>query len=449
MLTEKIVDFIFRTTYEQLPSQVVDVAKRAILESLAGSQEVASKKVKEYVKEMGGSSEAAIIASGFKSHASLAALANGTMAHVLDYDDTEWDWISHPSAVILPAVLATGERVGACGKEVLAAYVVGYEVGARLGLVCGRAQYKLGWHTTSTIGSLAACAAASKLLQLKKQKIRWALGITASLASGLQRNFGTSTKSLHAGHAAANGVMATLLAEKGFTAAEDILEGERGFCQTFGGGGKFEFSFAPSLGSSWRIISPGIVLKAYPCCLANYPSIDAAIHLKKRHNLQPDDITEVECRTNKAVPYSLPFHEPKTGLQAKFSLEYCVARALIEGKLSLRHFSDEAVRDSRVRELSRKVKYVHPENLPEEMDDRSQEVVVKLKDGNKYSTKVDMYATKGHPQNPLTLEEFFSKCKECASLALPPERVDHFLKLACDLDLLKDIRELMDILCFA
>ncbi len=351
MLAEKIAGFIFGTTSEQLPFTVVDAAKRAIIDclavSLAGSGETASKKVKEYVKEIGGRSESAIIASGFRSHASLAALANGTMAHVLDYDDTEWDWISHPSAVMLPAALAIGERVGASGKDVLASYVVGYEVGTRLGLICGSAQYKLGWHTTSTIGSLAACAAASKLLQLEKQKIRWALGIAASLASGLQCNFGTSTKSFHAGHAAANGVMAALLAKNGFTAAEDALEGKRGFCQTFGGGRKFRFSFAPrSLGFSWRIVSPWIALKAYPCCLSAHPSIDAAIHLKKRYGLQSDDIAGVECRTSEAIPHSLPFHEPKTGLQAKFSLEYCVARALVEEKLSLKHFSDEAVRDS-------------------------------------------------------------------------------------------------------
>ena len=201
-----MASFIAQTDYEDLPSKAIEVSKDAILDcigvSLAGSQEEVSRILLPMLEELGGHPVAGVIGGSLRSSPVLASLANGVMAHALDYDDVSDSWIGHPSTVLVPAILATAERCKSSGKEVLTAYVTGFEVGAKLGIALGQDHYAKGWHNTSTLGSLAGAAAVAKLLKLDVQQIQMALGIAASLAGGLRENFGTMTKPLHAGNAA-------------------------------------------------------------------------------------------------------------------------------------------------------------------------------------------------------------------------------------------------------
>lgn len=452
MFIKNIAHFIEDTRYEDLPIEVVDMAKRAFIDnlavSLAGSQEIAAKKIREYVREVSSEGKAGIVAGNFKTHPTIAALANGVTAHVLDYDDTEWDCIAHLSAVIVPAVLAMGDYLECSGKEVLTAYVIGYEVAARIGMVCGKEQYDLNWHTTSTIGSFASCAAAASLLCLGKEKITTALGIAASFSSGLQCNFGSYTKSLHAGHAAQNGCQAALLADKGFTANEDVFENQIGFCTTFCGGKSFNYKDPLKLhplSSSWRIVSPGIIFKPYPCCTSAHPSLDAVKFIQNKHRFSPDDIVEIECRTSKEVYENLPFHRPENELQAISSMEYCISRVILNGKLAVSDFFDGAVRDSAVQDIISKIKYLPSTELG---FDLPQEVIIKLRDGKKLSHQVKMSDAKGQENSPFTLEELATKGRECALTVLPSHRVESFLQTVQGLDALPKIGELTNMLCF-
>ncbi|MBI2287835.1 MAG: MmgE/PrpD family protein [Chloroflexi bacterium] len=240
MFTEEIVKFITGISYKQLPSAVIDTSKMAILDclgvTLAGAEESSSKIISQYVRET-GRPEAGVIGRSFKTSIDQAAWANGTQGHALDYDDYFIpDHLTpyHPTVAILPAILAVGQKHHLSGKDILLAYNTGFEVEARIALACIQQQYDLGWHTTSTLGSLGAAAAISKMLRLNEEKTAIALGIASSLAGGLRQNFGTMTKPLHAGNAARNGVVAAILAQSGFTADRNILDGPLSFGNVLG-----------------------------------------------------------------------------------------------------------------------------------------------------------------------------------------------------------------------
>ena len=227
-ITEQLAAFVVDTAFTDVPSQAYARAKEAILDglgcALVGSPTTVGQMITRYVRQRSEATHAAVIGSGFKSSAPLAALANGTMAHALDYDDVNWHMNGHPTVPLLPAVLALGQEVRASGEEVLLAYALGFEVECKLGLGVNPRHYDLGWHATSTLGTLGASVACAKLLRLDVTHTRMALGIAASTAAGLRQNFGTMTKPLHPGQAAMNGVTAAQLAQLGWTADANILE---------------------------------------------------------------------------------------------------------------------------------------------------------------------------------------------------------------------------------
>jgi 2-methylcitrate dehydratase PrpD len=452
MVTERIARYISETAYDNLPAEVVQSAKRYIIDCLgvvlAGCIEPGPKILREYVREEGGKQEAGVIGGGFKAPASEAALANGISAHVLDYDDV---WIDpyrvHATAPSLPAILAIGEVIGASGKEVLLSYIVNIEIQGCIGLVCGPTHYRIGWHTTGTISSIGATAAAAKLLHLDVEKTRMALGIGASLASGLNSNFGSMTKPFHAGSAARNGVVAALLAQRDFTANASILEAPQGFCRAFGGGAEFDLIPAVNgLGKHYAIVIPGMEMKFYPSCAVTHPTIDAALYLREKYHPQAADIAEIECYTSPLVVWAAHHPHPTTGLEGKFSLGYCIAIALLEGKIARDTFTtDEKLHQPEVQELIHKVKYVQPPEF-ENAAAAPQKLVIKLKDGKELSHQVD--AAKGYTTYPLTWDEICTKYRECASLVLPSEEVERSLDMLSNLETVDNITTLMDILTF-
>ena len=372
---------------------------------------------------MGGHQEAAVLGTALYTAPGLAALANGTLGHALDFDDVTRHLRGHPSVPVAPVVLALGEAMGASGAEVITAFVVGVEVEAKIGKAMTSAHARRGWHPTATIGTLGAAAAAANLLGLTPPQVRMALGIAASKAAGLRQNFGTMTKPLHAGEAARNGVEAAQLAQRGFTADAQILDARFGFFSTFVGAGEFvPETVLQDFGTPYEIVSPGIGVKPYPACRQTHRGIDAMLDLVHTHRLQPDEVSEIRCEISARMQDFLIYHRPRTGLEGKFSMEYCLAAALLHGRMGLAQFADASVQDARVQDLLQKVRLIHPDKDSPDWDTMLPDIVeVVLRDGRRFQQRVDI--PKGDPELPLTWEELVAKFQDCAAVVLPTEQV--------------------------
>ena len=450
--TQIIADFIVNTTYEAIPDKAIQIARMSLIDGigtcLAGSASDAGRIITDYVREGNSRPEATVIAKGFKTSAAEAALANGTMMHALDYDDCAENFLGHPTTVILPAVLALGESVGISGKEALLAYILGYEVGNKIGFGMGPTHFDAGWHATATIGALAAVTASVKVLKLDVQQTRMAIGIAASLASGLRQNVGTMTKPLHAGNSARSGVFAARLAQKGFTADAGILEAPIGYARVFGGTAAASLEkMTRHLGDPFEMVSGPPIIKLYPSCRATAGPLDAMLNIVSQHDIEAADVAEVECRTSSHTPTVLIHPSPKTALEGKFSLQYCMAVAIVDKGAGLSQFTDDRVQDARVQELMVKVRYTHPPEMGSSPADSLRgrvEIVVRLKDGSEFSSRVE--AAKGDTENPLTESEIESKFLDCARLVFSPPEARRCLEKISTLEKVKDISALMKLL---
>jgi 2-methylcitrate dehydratase PrpD len=448
MFTEKLAGFVVGTDFDSIPGEAVQRAKASILDCLgvmvAGSIGPVGKLIMQFARTMGGEPRSSVIAGGFKTSAPNAALANGTMGHALDYDDDSDTTNGHPTVTILPAILALGED-RASGRDVLESYILGHEVGARLGSVLIPPHYEKGWHSTSTLGAITAAAASAKILKLGVEKTRMAFGIAASEASGLRSNFGTMVKPLHAGSAAQKGVAAALLAESGFEADGDILESRFGFINVFDGREDVDLEeVTGDLGTSYDIVSPGINIKKYPCCYNTHSAIDGLLKLVENSGLAPHDVKNIRCGVNELSPGILIHPDPKTGLEAKFSLPYCLAVALSKGNVGIADFGDERIRDESIREHMKKVEmYVHSDlkgqdTLP------SAVIEVETRAGEKHSLRVDRPSGSG--RFPLTWDKLVSKFRDCSSLVMNENDSDAVIASIQELESLPSIQDLMDIL---
>ena len=451
---ENMVRFIAETDYGHIPEEGHREARRAILDwfgvTIAGSQEPVARITMEYAKQQGAAGEAGIIGRAFETSAELAAWVNGTAGHALDYDDTfpnEADYNFHPTVPLLPAVLALAEKCDSPGTDLIAAYVVGIEVESRVGAAIGCHNSEIGWHPTPVVGTIGAAAASANILRLNREQVNMALGIAGSLAGGLRQNFGSMTKPLHAGNAARNGVVAALLAREGFTANESIMEGRFGFYGIFSGG-KVQglANEGQDLEESWHIVSPGISFKAYPCCRSTHSSIDASLYLRDVMGIDARDVIEIICKTSPRHTELARFHRPKSGYEGKFSIPYCIAIALLKGKVSLEDFTDEKVAGAQAQALLSKVDYLYPAEYAEMPMSLAQEVVVKLNDGHAYSYKVE--TPKGEPQSPMTDEDLSAKFRDCACLSLSQSDVEKALETLLNLESLDSISGLMNILTY-
>jgi len=451
---ERIVNFIAETGYKNIPEEARQLTKNAMLDwmgvAIAGSREPVVQIAKSYAKRIKAIDEAGVFGGDFRTSTELAAWVNGVAGHALDYDDTfpnSAGYNFHPTVPVLPAVFALGQRYNSPGRDVIAAYVAGVEVESRVGTAIGHHNSEIGWHPTSVVGTIGAVAACANILKLSDQQVRMALGIAGSLTGGLARNFGTMTKPLHAGNAARNGVVAVLLAQEGFTANDSIMEGENSFYSIFSGGRVTGLrDIDQDLGEKWHIVSPGLSFKTYPCCRSTHSGIDAAVHLRNMPGLDTKQIAKIICKTSPWHIQLARFHQPKSGSEGKFSIPYCIATALLKGKISLQDFTDEQVADTEVQALLSKVEYLHPAEYRKFPSSLAQEVVVKLNNGTEYSHKVNL--PKGEPANPLTGEELLAKFIDCACLLLPQAVIERVLDMVNNLESLDDISKLIDILTF-
>lgn len=450
--SEKIADFVANIGYNNIPQEAIKVAKKAILDwigvTIAGANETGPKILVDQVKKTMATDESGLICKGFKTSAELSAWVNGTSGHTLDYDDTFPNQVGynfHPTIPILPAVLAIGEKIGASGRDVLTAYIIGIEFEARLGRAIGLYSSRIGWHPTSVIGTIGASMACAHIMKLDRERTQTAMGIAGSMAGGIIQNFGSMTKPLHAGNAARNGVVTALLAHSGFTASKNIMEGETGFCSIFSGG-RLKGMEDNDFGKKWYIISPGISLKPYPCCRSTHSSIDASIYLKNIVGIENAKITKIICRTSPDHPKLARFHRPRNGTEGKFSIPYCIAVSLIRGRVLLEDFTDEKVNEPDVQNLLAKVDFEYPKEYIKERMSLSQEVVVEVGNKERYSHKVEI--PKGEPENPLTDDELREKFIDCSRLSLSKEEIENVMEIVSRLESLDHISKLMEIITF-
>jgi 2-methylcitrate dehydratase PrpD len=369
--TRELAAFVAGTRYPNLPSSASDRIKALVLDTLgvaaAGSTQRAPQRVAEFTRRYGGSPISTVIGMPFRTDPASAALVNGTSAHVLDYDDVSFAASAHPSVSLLPAILALAEEERASGPEVICAYAVGFEAAVLVGRTINPEHYAHGWHGTGTVGALAATFAAANLLGLDESGVLAAIGIAVAGATGIRQNFGTDVKPLHAGNAGRVGVTAARMAQHGLSGHPQILEGDLGFFNVFGPGPARNHARPPGpLGDPWAVLDPGITTKIFPSCASTHNSVDLILGLRDIEGLCSRDVDLIEVTLRPISAGNLRYPRPHTGLEAKFSLPYCVSRALLDGTLLLEHFTDEAITDGRVAALSEKViMHVDPALGPE------------------------------------------------------------------------------------
>ena len=450
--SEKVGAFARGLSLDDIPREVRDKAKLILLDTLgialASSTMDFGQMVLDVAGALGGACESRLIGAPQKVAAANAVLANGTLAHGLDYDDTLEEAIVHTGCCGAVTALAVGEAIGAGGKEVLEAVVAGMEVMCKVGLVAPGEFHARGFHPTALCATFGAAAAAGKLYGLELPQWVNAFGICGSQSSGIIEYLadGTWTKRLHPGWSAHGGVIAVLLAKRGFRGPASVFEGRHGFYRAFGADQEHHLEKLSELGKSWEI--PRIAFKSYPCGSISHPYMDCALKLKQKHSFRLDDIEEIICRTAEGPVHRLwePLREkqrPATSYGAKFSLPYSVAVMLVRGKAGLEEFSDKTVCDSQVLSLAEKVRYELDPTIdyPRHF---SGHVRVKLKNGT--VLEENQPYPRGGLESPLPAAEIEEKFRANASLALSQEKVEKIVSAVLQLEKLASVEELASLL---
>jgi 2-methylcitrate dehydratase PrpD len=427
-------------TYADLPGDVVHAARRGVLDwigcALAGARHPTLDRLNTVLAETGGKPVATVFDRGVKLGVLDAPLANGQAGHVLDYDDTHLSGtMLHTSSPTLAALFALTDRFGANGRDFICAYVAGFEAGVRTGQAAPR-HHEGGWHLTGTLGTIAAGAAAAKLLGLDGTQMAHALGISATQSAGLQQNRGTMCKSFHAGKAASGGVLAALLAREGFDSSQDILEGGKGFCRVYSTVCEPE-RVTDGLGMRWEIANNGH--KPYACGVVLHPPIDAMIELGARVEAQASAIDAIELRVHPHVMNITGVVEPQTGLQSKFSIYHSAAVAYIDRDAGVAQYTDARAADPVVTALRRKVKVTVDESLRK--DEAYAAVIAR---GARHEAAV-AHAT-GTVDNPMSDDALVRKFRANAEPIIGEANAREVERKVWSLEELGDVRELTALL---
>lgn len=453
-VTDQIVSYVCSTPVNSLEPQVLNAVKRHWIDGLAatfaGIATPAAQQLRRFASTCGGSAEASVIGEPQRVPSVHAAFANGVTAHAIDYDDTSWSLFGHPTAVVLPVVLALGEQIGAAGSQALAAFTIGVEVSCKLGRLLCPAHYERGWHATSTLGVFGATCAAGRLLQLEPRQLSQALGLAAAQSGGLRRNFGSMAKPFQAGMAARNAVTAALLASQGFTAGECILDDAAGYLEAYAGAQPAApLDLSRCLGQPYDIVDPGFAIKIYPTCAFTHCAIDAAIELVRRHGIAPERVAGIDCRVNPLAPNILIHHTPRTALEGKFSMEFCLAAAVRHAAVGPAQVTDEEVNDPRSRDLMSRITMTPDAELAGEEAARLSPAVVTmtLRDGETY--RCEVAAPRGSGRNPVSDDEVRDKFRQCAAPHLDNAAIDRCLDLLRHLERCASLDELTELWRFS
>jgi len=414
--------------YEDLPPAAIHWAKVGLLDyigvTLAGSTEPAPRLALEALGAPGAGASA-VFGTPHRLNALDAALVNGTASHALDFDDCNNTFGGHPSVPLLPALFALADETGASGRDFILAYVTGFEVETKIALGVHLHHYTKGWHPTATLGTFGAAAACAKLMGLDEARTATALAIAASLASGIKANFGTMVKPLHVGHCTRNGLYAARLARAGFTAnPATVFEHKQGFFNVFNGEGTYD---ASRVTARWAnpldIVDPGIAIKQYPCCGSTHSALDAMLALVREHDVKPEAVERIDVWTHPRRLEHTNRPAPKSALDAKFSVQYCLARAVAERRITIDHFEGDAYRDPAVQRLLARVNAAPygADRFPPD-NHFAAEVNVHARDGAVFKRKVDQPFGRTSA-NPLPPERLRDKFENCAARVLDSQAI--------------------------
>lgn len=447
-LTKRFAEAILGSQPLHSQSAIV-AAQNGVIDWLAvsflGRHDRGVDKILQILSLEGGAPLVPIIGRQKKSSPSQAALVNGFMAHVLDFDDVHMDVRGHPSAVILPALLsiATVSRTKISGARFLAAYIVGVEAMARLGCSIGEQHYLRGWHNTGTLGTIAAAIAGGYLQQFDITQMQQVIGLAATQASGLRVHFGSETKPLHAGLAAQAAVNSVQFVQAGVQGSKQSFDGELGFLAVYGQGTEQAVdTLLQDWGKDWKISNPGLWFKIYPFCSAAHHAADAAVEIAAQSAFDYRKLKQVEILFPPGGDAALVEREPQTGEQGRFSVEYIVALALMGKPLSLSHFRQHPISSECIR-LMKYIKRRYNDKIRPAKQaiptGRFTIVKVLMKDGQLFEARID--APRGSPVRPLSRKELEQKLHQAIA---DDDRANRLLKSIQQLTTLEQITSLFE-----
>lgn len=445
-MAARLVAFRSVGASDQATRAAVHLATDLVAVTLSGSATAPSTRLRAVMSPgcaLHSAGESLVYGTGISASALDAAMLNGTAAHAEDFDDFNESFGGHPTVAVLPALLALGEARDIGGRAVIDAYVAGVEAESRLADAVHFHHYEKGWHPTSTLGVFGAAAGAAHLLALDEHATATALSIAASLASGIKANFGADTKPMHAGHCNRSGLMAALLAEQGFTAGSASFEGPQGFFEVYNGAGNYDTA---RLLTDWfeppALVSPGVSIKQFPCCGSTHAAIYAAMALRDEDGVAADAVNAVDVAVH---PRRLPHTDnptPVTPLDAKFSVQYVTARALLDGRVGSGDFEGEAFLTPTVRELTSRVSARADDEYAARTDRGfAARVTVRMKDGSTVTREYLREPGRG-PGNPMSEAELRTKFEDCAGRVLAPAGVAATWSVLRDLASLSSVRVL-------
>lgn len=451
-ITERIAKYVASRRYADIPVAVRETAKEHILDGIAtmiaGAREDPSVHIRRYAIALGGKRESTILGTRVKAAARYAALANAVQGHVLDYDDTQlatsaktpFGQLTHPTSPVFAAALAVAEKSSGTGRDLLTAYIAGVEVACRLADAIDPRHYLDGFHPTGTIGVFGAAAASAWLVGLDAGRMKSALGLAATFSAGIRAHRGSMAKSLNAGRAAENGVVAAELARSGFTAAQDVFEAPMGF---FSAASRNHVESARlKFGRRSFFAAPGVAIKRYPCAGVLHSALDAAIDLASRHEIDARSIKKVTVTMGKVSAAPLVYNRPATGLEGKFSAPFSIAVALLERAAGIRQYTDAKVAAPAVKTLMRKVELIRDARLDAAGFEHARATLeIRIGDGRVY--RADSRPPKGHPKNPLPRRELEEKMRECAGRRLAARSIARIIDRVWSLETAPSVSAMM------
>lgn len=414
-IDEELASFVSDLSFRDIPEDGVRLAERCFVDTvgvtLAGSTEGAGRTAARMVRGISHDGPVSLIGSGGSAPLTEGVFVNGTAGHGLDYDDVVMG-VGHPSVPLVAPILGVAEANGASGKELITAFVAGYETEKYLAAMISDHHYARGWHSTSTFGTFGATSAVANLLGLDEGQTKHALNIAASMPAGLKKNFGTMTKPMHVGQAARSGVTAALLAAEGFTGAEEAIADDYGFLDIYSGGPPPNFDARHDLGERWMITEAGVNVKKYPCCYGTHTAITAAAYLADEHGISPESVASVHVTATPGTKKILHYDDPDTGLEGKFSMPYTVASAIARDRVGLAAFDDENVDDPAVQSVREKIEWDIDPDLP------NGSALVRIESTSGETFEHLQEAAPGTHDNPLSNAEMQEKFMMCAERAI-------------------------------
>jgi 2-methylcitrate dehydratase len=439
--TVRIAELICATKFDQLPPEVVDYTRSLALSALggmvAGAPLESCKIVTRYIQRMGGTPEAVVAASGFRTSIENATLANGHFAHTTEYeDDSIPEGVS--SYTLFPPLFALAEKLGSPGSRLIEAFAASYEVQSRLGIDCNTARRR-GYQNLCMVGALGTAAGAAKLLDLDQERTTWALSLAASQACGLTRQTGTGAHFIEMGIAGRNGLAAALWAAEGLTGSTTILEGSKGFLDLKTQGDVPQpTDVVNNWGKPYRVMAVGI--KSYPSCFHLQRYIQGTLEIKEAHGLRASDVASIEAEVNPMVPQFIRYPNPSNADEARFSMHHSLAVALLDDRITMASYSDRRVLDEDVKDLREKVKMIVHEDWEYGSLTGPYPLTVVLKDGARFSK--NCLKVNGQPPDLLPVEKVIQKYRLCTEGLLPEKNIEESIRMTLELDKLDNFARL-------